>query len=247
MRNSGNTIPTQRTPQFSFPKSWPGHVKSAVLHVISLAHFSITYARGWTANSINARVRIAAQIDRLRGEISLLREELRIKDARMCRITVHRRPRYAPTERLEILEVRAARGWSLKQTAEAFLVTPTTVASWSNRVDELGSRALLRLREPVNRFPDFVRYAVQRLKSLCPTMGKVKIAQVLARAGLHLSATTVGRMLKEPLPPVPQQVEVSTGRVVTAKRPNHVWHLDLTAVPTVPGFWASWLPSGGTN
>ena len=30
--------------------------------------------------------------------------------------------------------------------------------------------------------------------------------------------------------------------MVTAKRPNHVWHLDLTTVPTVSGFWASWLP-----
>jgi len=30
--------------------------------------------------------------------------------------------------------------------------------------------------------------------------------------------------------------------VVTAKRPNHVWHLDLTTVPTVGGFWISWWP-----
>jgi transposase InsO family protein len=178
----------------------------------------------------------------LHEEIALLGEELRIKDARMCGIGAHRRPRYAPTERLAILEVRAARGWSLKQTAEAFLVTPTTVASWSKRVDELGPKALLQLPEPVNRFPDLVRYAVQRLKTLCPTMGKVKIAQTLARAGLHLSVSTVGRMLKEPPPPLPKQVDVSTGRVVTAKRPNHVWHLDLTTVPTVSGFWASWLP-----
>ena len=31
-------------------------------------------------------------------------------------------------------------------------------------------------------------------------------------------------------------------RVVTAKRPNHVWHVDLTTVPTGAGFWVSWLP-----
>ncbi|MDA2925248.1 hypothetical protein MYX65_11475, partial [Acidobacteria bacterium AH-259-L09] len=64
----------------------------------------------------------------------------------------------------------------------------------------------------------------------------------LARAGLHLSATTVGRMLKEPPCPVAKQAEVSTGRVVTAKGPNHVWHLDLTTVTTVSGLWAPWLP-----
>jgi len=29
---------------------------------------------------------------------------------------------------------------------------------------------------------------------------------------------------------------------VTAKRPNHIWHIDLTAIPTSVGFWAPWLP-----
>jgi putative transposase len=29
---------------------------------------------------------------------------------------------------------------------------------------------------------------------------------------------------------------------VTAKRPNHVWHSDLTTVPTSLGFWTSWFP-----
>jgi transposase InsO family protein len=30
-------------------------------------------------------------------------------------------------------------------------------------------------------------------------------------------------------------------RIVTAKYPNHVWHVDLTVVPT-GGFWTSWVP-----
>ena len=49
---------------------------------------------------------------------------------------------------------------------------------------------------PVNKFPQFTGHVVRRLKTLCPSMGKVKIAQMLARAGLHLGTTTVGRMLK---------------------------------------------------
>ncbi|MCP4823224.1 MAG: DDE-type integrase/transposase/recombinase [Shimia sp.] len=72
-------------------------------------------------------------------------------------------------------------------------------------------------------------------------MGKVKIAETLCRAGLHLGATTVGRILKEEPQPDPEVAAPST-RVVTAKRPNHVWHVDLTAVPTSMGFWAPWLP-----
>ena len=82
---------------------------------------------------------------------------------------------------------------------------------------------------------------LQRLKSLSPSMGKVKVAETLCRAGLHLGVTTVGRILKESPQSDPGAAPLCT-RVVTAKRPNHVWHVDLTAVPTSLGFWASWLP-----
>ena len=109
------------------------------------------------------------------------------------------------------------------------------------RIDEQGPDALLQLHEPANKFPDFVRYTVQRLKTLSPSMGKVKIAETLCRAGLHLGVTTVGRILKEDPQTAPGDVAPSI-RVVTAKRPNHVWHVDLTAVPTSLGFWAPWLP-----
>jgi putative transposase len=30
--------------------------------------------------------------------------------------------------------------------------------------------------------------------------------------------------------------------VVTARQPNHLWHVDLTIVPTFLGFWTSWVP-----
>jgi hypothetical protein len=93
----------------------------------------------------------------------------------------------------------------------------------------------LQLREPVNKFPDFVRYIVQRLKTLSPAMGKVKIAETQCRAGLHLGVTTVGRILKEGPRSDPGDATPCT-RVVTAKHPNHVWHVDLTAVPTAVGF-----------
>jgi len=142
---------------------------------------------------------------------------------------------------MAILELRAARGWSLKQTADTFLVTPTTIVSWLKRIDDQGANALLQLREPVNKFPDFVRYIVQRLKTLSPSMGKVKIAETLCRAGLHLGTTTVGRILKEAPRSDPGGPAPCTS-VVNAKRPNHIWHIDLTTIPTSVGFWAPWLP-----
>ena len=41
---------------------------------------------------------------------------------------------------------------------------------------------------------------------------------------------------------MPAEAAASSDRVVTAKHANHVWHTDLTAVPTRAGFWAPWLP-----
>ena len=240
-------------PKHSFklqlPKSWPAKVRSAMLHVVSLAKYAAVYTRSWAANSSNARVRLKAENGQLQAEVALLRAEIGIKDARMKGLSAHQRPHYPPTARLEILELRAARGWSLQQTADAFLVSPKTVASWMTRLDESGPQALVQLRTPVNKFPDFVRYAVQRLQALCPTLGKNKLAQVLARAGLHLGTTTIGRIRKEkPVPAPPSAEPASTAdrsaatRKVTAKRPNHVWHIDLTTAPTQSGFWCSWLP-----
>jgi len=228
-------------PRIPLPKGWQGCVKSAAIYAFSLAHYCIVYARARAADSINARVRLAAQNDRLHEECALLREELRIKDARTAQIPPQQRPHYGPLERMAILELRAVRGWSLKQTADTFLLTSATIAFWVKRIDQKGPNALLQLHEPVNKFPDFVRYIVQRLKTLSPSMGKVKVAETLCRAGLHLGVTTVGRILKKVPQPDPGDVAPRT-RGVTAKHPNHVWHVDLTAVPSSMGFWAPWLP-----
>lgn len=210
------------SPRIDLPRGWPRPVKSAMLHVIALAQYAVAYTRGWAADAQTARVRLKAQNDQLRQEVALLTEEIRIKDARMKRVDPQKRPHYVPTERMAILELRAARGCSAQQTADALLVTAATIASWMRRVDEDGANALIQIREPVNRFPDFVRYAVQRLKVLCPSLGRANIAEMLCRAGLHLGTTTVRRILREPPAPPPVEVTAESGRVVTAKRPNHV-------------------------
>ncbi len=252
------------------PKQWNRSVRSGVLAAISLARFAIAYTRGWAAESTSARMRLTAGNDRLKAEAGMLREEIRIKDARMALIAPRARPFYPPVERMAILELRAARGSSLEETARRFLVTAATIASWVRRLEEDGPHALVQARQPVNKFPDFVAQMVRRLKTVCPAMGKVKIAQFLSRAGLHLGVTTIGRMLKQrrthhaPRDVVPHaereqhvpadpsfnpeptataaKVNSKKPRVVTAKYPNHVWHVDLTAVPTLTGWWVSWLP-----
>jgi len=235
----------------SLPKNWPKGVKMAVLHVISLAHVAIVHARSIVVNGGDARMRLRGDLQGALDEIALLEEELRIKGGRMAMIDPHRRPYYRPIERMAILELKAARGWSQAETARRLLVKPTTIASWLKRIDESGPAPLVQVREPVNKFPDLVRYVVRRLKVLFPSMGRKRIAQSLTRAGLHLSASTAGRMLRDRGrdPEHPTEAEVAPTekktdgvRTVTAERPNHVWHVDLTVVPTTAGFWIPWSP-----
>ncbi len=236
-----NLNPFQGIP---LPKDWPQHIKLAVIHSVALAHRAITYSRSFAINSSIERVRLAGELDGVQNENALLEEEIRIKDARMATIPPRKRPQYAPRVRMAILELKAARAWNLAQTARTFMVEPETIANWMKRAGN-AQDGLLQLSQPVNKYPDYVRYIIQRLKTLCPTMGKVRIAQVLARAGLHLGASTVGRIVKEDsLPDKPDTYVIGVGkkeRVVTARYSNHAWHVDMTAVPTT-GFWVPWTP-----
>lgn len=247
------------------PKSWPKHAKTAFLSAVSLAHRAAVITNSWCVNSRIARVRLIAENQQLKTEVAMLREEMRIKDSRMAHILPENRPHYPPVERLAILALKASRGWNKAQAARAFIVTPETITRWLNRLEDDGADALVASPCPVNRFPDFVISLLQQLKSVCPSMGKQRIADTLARAGLHLSPSTAARLLKKTVPskkppPDADRACSSTGgtaapsvaanakqpskpkRVMTAKYPGHVWHVDLTAVPTCLGFWIPWFP-----
>jgi DNA-directed RNA polymerase specialized sigma24 family protein len=52
----------------------------------------------------------------------------------MASIPPSRRPQYKPPERMAILELKAARNWSLEQTAKEFSVTVATIAAWMKRL-----------------------------------------------------------------------------------------------------------------
>ena len=180
------TMEQDRKPaDIPLPKDWPEHARSAILHVIALAHVAIRGARGRVSKATETRDHLRGKLDNARAEIAMLKEELRIKDARMAHLEPRRRPHYRPTDRLAILELKAARAWSAAETARRLLVQPATIASWLKRVDEDGESALVQSPEPVNKFPAFVRHIVQRLKALNPTMGKKRISQAVARAGIH--------------------------------------------------------------
>ncbi|MHC4450661.1 MAG: DDE-type integrase/transposase/recombinase [Planctomycetota bacterium] len=225
-------------PSIRLPRQWPEHVKSGILHAVALASVAMTAVHTRTAR----RHRLRAELDVAKNEIALLREELGIKDGRWLRSRSRRRPHYLPTQRLRILQLRSARGWTLEKTARVFLIDQHTLKLWIRRVDENGERDLIQTPRPVNRYPAFVRHLVRTLKRLLPAMGSERIAQVLARVGLVLSASTVRRMIREPHEPRSEAtIAKQPRRRAVARRPGDVWHVDLTAVPMRAGFWTPWL------
>ena len=85
------------------PRDWSDKVKTALGHCLDAEP---------GRKQRQCRVRHAAKLDRVTEEVSLLRDELRLEDARMGRFAPQRRPHYRATERMGILELKAARGWS---------------------------------------------------------------------------------------------------------------------------------------
>ena len=84
------------------PSRWAHHVKSGLLHAISLAAMALTVAR-----SRHTRSRLQIDLDRANDEIALLQEELAIKDARWGRLSSRRRPHFMPIQRMRILQLKA--------------------------------------------------------------------------------------------------------------------------------------------
>ena len=81
------------------------------------------------------------------------------------------------------------------------------------------------------------------------------MADWLARGGLHLSASSVGRFwkrecLRQPPPKASRRDwclrradEVrETARQIVSRRPGHTIHVDITTVPVLGGFWCPWVP-----
>jgi len=87
-------------PKLPLPRGWKRRVRSSVLQILALSHYSFTVLLAKAAESKNRHIRFQARLDRRPREITLLQEELRIKDARMERVLPHRCPHYLPLERM---------------------------------------------------------------------------------------------------------------------------------------------------
>jgi hypothetical protein len=74
------------------PEAWPRRARSAIVHAVSMARTAFVVAHTHAEHHAHPRARLQARHDRLEREVALLREELRIKDARMEKLTASADP-----------------------------------------------------------------------------------------------------------------------------------------------------------
>lgn len=198
-------------------------------------------ARARLASAASPIVRLLAQRDQEPTEVDMLRRELEILRAQRESLQPHRRPNYGPTQRLAILQLRRLRGWSIKKTAEHFVVHRNTIRAWIRTAEGKGRPRLLAGAVVWNRIDDAVRWAVHELRRLCPEpeFGTRSIARQVLRASVQISRSTVQRVLREPQPPRPsrparpgmaQPIGTKPYHLLRPKWINRVWHVDLLTV-----------------
>jgi transposase InsO family protein/DNA-binding transcriptional regulator YiaG len=165
--------------------------------------------------------------------LRMMREAAAILGARWDKVPERQRPHYGPEQRFRILRIRSFLGLSQRETAAMFRLSVETVARWEMEAMNPGGecpRPLIAPNPPIRRFADVVR-AVVKTMELAGFGGNDLIARTLARAGWKLSSRTVGRIRRERWPsPPPPEAAARVPRALRAKRPNHVWMVDLTDV-----------------
>jgi len=249
--------------QIPLPPGWTKLAKTGLVHAVALVRLVLLDVLAGFEHGRAPKARLLSQVERLKQRLAQVEMELAIKDRRMAQLLPAKRPHYSPLDRLQILLLQAAAGWTLAETARRFLVSAQTVANWHKRRDEQGEASLIQLIQPVNRFPDQVRELVRTLKQSFPSMGRQRIADTLARQGLQLAASTARRMTLEtppeegdagdPGPPASADPDTlahvtapalkrSLPQGIQARYFGHVWHCDLTVVPTALGLWLPWFP-----
>ncbi len=198
-------------------------------------------ARTRLASAASPILRLMIQCDHEVTESELLRRELDILRAGRENMPPQKRPDYHPAQRLAILQLMRLRGWNMKTTARRFVIHENTLRAWIKAVEGNGRPNLLAGGIVWNRMDDAVRWAVQELRRICPDpeIGTRTMARHLLRAGIQISRSTVQRVLREAKPekpprkrkpPMADALGVRPHSLLKPKRPNQVWHSDITQI-----------------
>ena len=81
------------------------------------AHRGVTFVRAWAENSPLHRVCLAGELTLARAQLAVAERERRLLRARFERVPAANRPHFAPAERLEILALKSATGWTAAEPA----------------------------------------------------------------------------------------------------------------------------------
>ncbi len=209
----------------------------ALLRASHLFGLALASALGKLRESGATAARLFERAEESALLLRMTREAAAILGARWDKVPERHRPHYVPEQRFRILRIRSFLGLSQRETAEMFRVATDTITRWEMETTSADGEAprpaprpLVAPNPPVRRFADVVR-AVVKTMELAGFGGNDLIARTLARAGWKLSVRTVGRILKGRWPaPRPPEAASTVPRAVRAKRPNHIWMVDLTDV-----------------
>ena len=218
---------------FAYSRPVDSAALPALLHATHLLGLALGSALGKLRESGATAAKMFEKAEENALLLRMMREAVGILGERWDKVPDRNRPHYEPEQRFRILRIRSFLGLSQRETAEMFRVSKETIARWESEATsspEDAARSLVWPNPPVRRFADVVRMLVKTME-LAGFGGNDLIARTLARAGWKLSSRTVGRIRKErrPRPRVPE-VSSAAGRAVRARRPNHVWMVDLTDV-----------------
>ncbi|MBI3271732.1 MAG: DDE-type integrase/transposase/recombinase [Planctomycetes bacterium] len=195
-----------------------------------------------------ARVLVAcrprvAELLALRAEVFRLRSECELLRGRILRMESTTRPRYARWERLRILWHRARHGLSMRETARLFVIRVSTLQAWLRSLASVPPSGAAPAKGP-RGLAAVVGHLARLLRWENPAWGSRRIAQVMARLGIKVSRSSVQRQVRrKPQPPTPSAPRKKSGkslprrkaRAVRAKRPHHVWLIDITVVKLLFG------------
>ena len=198
-------------------------------------------ARMRLASAASPLLRLMIQRDHAVTESAFLRRELDILRASRQSLAPHRRPDYPPEQRLAIIQLLRLRKWNVKTAAGRFVIHHNTLRAWIKALEGKGPNRLLDGAVVWNRMDDAVRWAAQEIRRLCPgpEFGTRTIARHLLRAGIQISRSTVQRLLREPevkkpprkpRPLMEEPVGINPDRLLTPRKPNQVWHSDITQI-----------------
>jgi transposase InsO family protein len=232
----------------AWPKGAQATARSGVLAAIDLSVSALHAVRAKFETSGDPLARATARCDRLDEQVRALEQLVALLLARLKRVPVRQRPHFTPSERNEILMLMVKMGWTTKQIARRVLVAAETISSWRRALRTTGTEAFIAPRQPINKFNDAVAVVVKTMHAAATHLGKRAEAAQLLHAGLKISASSVWRLKQRrtPTPPKPMPAPKSPAHSpvtasssdavrkppqrVTAKRANHVWHIDSTVV-----------------